>query len=156
MSQTLPSQILARGAEPASKGVSLRPARAAGLDVVSLPPAVGPDKAVEIILTLLSGERFRTARRLAAEALSRFPDNRRVANAWRIFESRGKPIRRPASEPDRSAELAWLGNPPASVRGKWVALLGSRMVASADTLPELAAALRSESLPTAALVHRIE
>lgn len=122
----------------------------------SLPPGADPDKAVETILALLSEDRYRAAERLAAEAVARFPDHRRVANAWRIFRPRGKAVRRPATEPSRREEMAWLRNPPSSARGKWVALIGSEMIASANTLPELAESVRSRDLPKPALVHRVD
>ncbi len=151
-SQTPPSPMLAQGAETAAGS----PSRLPDTDPEArLSPGVDPDRAVEDILSLLSQERFQTARRRAAEAVARFPAHRRVANVWRIFDHRSEATRRPATEPNRREEMAWLRNPPDSVRGQWVALVGSEMVAKADTLPELAELLGSETLPKPALVHRV-
>ncbi len=151
--RTPSNPILARGAERVA--ASTRPLAAAFREP-PVPPGADPDEVVEEILSLLSEERFQTARLLAKEAASRFPGHRRVANACRIFDNRGRAIRRPATEPDRSDEFNWLTNPPDSARGKWVALVGSKMVAAANTLPELVKSLRSKSLSGAPLVHRIE
>ncbi len=156
-----PHAILAKGAEPATAGsvLPLPASRGSETGRRSKPsPATedDPDAVVEDILSLLSEERFQTARLLAAEAVARFPNHRRLANAWKIFQRSGKAVRRPATEPNRRREMAWLRNPPASIRGKWVALVGSEMVAVAGSLPELVKSLRSRSLPKPALVHRVD
>ncbi len=152
-SDTPSRPILARGAEPAAGGSPRSvPTNREALQALG----ADPDAVVEDILSLLSEERFQTAQRLASEAAVRFPDHRRVANVRRIFHRSGKAVRRPATEPNRREEMAWLRNPPESVRGKWVALVGSEMVAAADTLPKLAKSLRSKSLAKPALVHRVD
>ena len=61
-----------------------------------------------------------------------------------------------ASEPSREEEFEWLRNPPESVRGKWVALLGNEMIDAAETLVELEGSLCSKDLPKPALVHYID
>ncbi len=122
-----------------------------------LAPDSDPDAAVEKILALLSEERFQTARRLAAETVARFPDHARVERAWAIFDTRGKAtVGKGGPEPSRSEEFEWLRHPPESARGKWVALVGSEMVGSAETLGELAQSLRSEIFDRTPLVHRID
>ncbi len=152
-SHTPPPPMLAQGAETAAGS----PSRLPDTDPeAQRPPEVDPDQAVENILSLLSQERFQTARRRAAEAVAQFPDHRRVANVWRIFDNRSKATRRPATEPNRREEMAWLCSPPDSARGQWVALVGSKMVAKAETLPELAELLRSETRPKPVLVHRVD
>ncbi len=62
----------------------------------------------------------------------------------------------PSEGHSRREEFAWLRESPASARGKLVALVGSEMVACADTMSELMAALKSMNLPKMPLVHRIE
>lgn len=57
---------------------------------------------------------------------------------------------------DRSAEFRWLDLNSARFRGKWVALLGDNLVASADTLKELLAELKGLTLEGRPLVHHLD
>jgi len=116
-----------------------------------------PDDVVDEILALLSEERYPSARRLAARARARFPDHARVRNIWTIFDTQGKATLGPeASEPPREEEFEWLRHPPASVRGKWVALFGSEMIDAAETLIDLERSLRVKKLAKSALVHYVD
>ncbi len=109
------------------------------------------------ILALLRDDLYLPARSLAAEALKRFPDHDRVRWAWNIFEQRGRArVGKGGPEPGREEEFEWLRNPPQWARGKWVALVGSEVVASADTLAEVAASLRGQHFPRRPLAHRID
>lgn len=63
---------------------------------------------------------------------------------------------RPASGDGRSEEFEWLRNPPESARGKWVALIGSEMVAMGEALAEVMESLKTMNLPKTPLVHRVE
>lgn len=120
-------------------------------------PPTDPDVAVEQILALLSEDRYRSARELAREACRRFPENARIRDTWAIFDNRGKATAGPkASEPKRTAEFEWLRKPPESVRGKWVALVGSELVGVADVLSELAEALRSRTFSRRPLIHYVD
>ncbi len=149
-----PSPMLVRGANAVSSGV--RPAVHTDRDL--LPPDAEPNAVVDEILALLSAERYRTARRLAAAALERFPEHVRVERAWSIFERRGKAraVRSRLEPKSREEEFRWLSNPPASARGKWVALLGSEVVGMSESLVELTEKIRPMNLPHSALVHYIE
>ncbi len=60
------------------------------------------------------------------------------------------------NEPSTDEEFEWLRSPPQWARGKWVALLGSEAIASADTLAELVEALKPMELPRQPLVHHID
>lgn len=122
-----------------------------------LAPDDDPDTAIDKVMLLLDEDRFGTARRMAAEALARFPDNGRVQGAWGIFENRNKARVNPAGprQPSREKEFAWLRNPPSWAFGKWVALVDSEAVAVADTLAEVLATLKSKTFPKQPLVHRI-
>jgi len=123
----------------------------------SLRSDADPDAAVDEILSLLGKDLYRSARRLAAEALERFPDHVRVRRAWGIFDNRGKSWISPLGPQGSSEEeFAWLKNPPEWAAGKWVALIGSEAVASADTLAELEEAVDSMDLPKLPLAVRID
>ena len=120
-----------------------------------LPQDAAADDVLERIRELLT-DQFLTARQLAAEAAVRFPEHEGIQNAWRILSHGRSRICTGGPEPSTTEEFNWLRDPPESVRGKWVALVGSEMVASADTLAEVAERLRSLTLPKPALVHRID
>lgn len=121
-----------------------------------LPPDAGPDTVSDEILVLLDQEKFKTARQMAAEALDRFPGHTRVRKIWGLFDNRGKAVVRPGNEPGTDEEFAWLADPPKWARGKWIALVDSEAVASADTLAEVLESLRTMTLAKRPLVHRID
>ena len=153
----------ARPSEPASSAESGRP----GSDfsaAVSPPPRLAeaarsqqaePESVLEDLRAHLAEGRFRTAQRLAKEGAARFPEHapirqmNRGLNEWTATT-------RPTDEPDRSEEFEWLRDPPEAARGKWVALVGSEMVASADTLVAVMESVESMNLSTIPLVHRID
>ncbi len=150
------STMLAKG-PLGGTGASTRSSRATSEDKPLLAADADPEATVDKVLALLSEQHYPMARRLAAEARVRFPDHSRVQDLWSIFDNRGKAIAGPeASEPSREEEFEWLRHPPESARGKWVALLGSEMIAAAEKLVELEESLRSKQLPKPALVHYID
>jgi uncharacterized protein DUF5678 len=57
---------------------------------------------------------------------------------------------------DRSAEFRWLDSNSSRFRGKWVALLGDRLVASADSLKELLVQLRTTPADGKPLIHHVD
>ena len=63
---------------------------------------------------------------------------------------------RPATGQGRTEELEWLRDPPESARGKWVALVGNQVVATAEALAEVMESLKSMNLPKTPLVHRVD
>ncbi len=116
---------------------------------------VGPETFLTQIREHLDQLRYRAAQRLARKAAGRFPGHpeiRRMHQALNEWTARS----RPASGRDTSEEFEWLENPPASARGKWVALVGSEAVALADTLIEVVASLKSMELPKTPLIHRLD
>jgi len=148
------SPMLARSASPVGAGAASGTARESK---PLLPPDACPDAIVDEILALLGEERFRSARRLAEEAIARFPEHRRVRNAWTIFDTRGKArVTSGGPEPDTDEEFEWLRHPPEWARGKWVALVGREAVAAADTLAEVLETLRARTFPKRPLVHRVD
>jgi hypothetical protein len=121
-----------------------------------LAPDDDPDGAIDKVMLLLDEDRFLTARRTAAEALARFPDNRRVQGAWCLFDNRNKAKVSPmAAQPSTREEFAWLRDPPDWAYGKWVALIGAKAVAVADTATEIREILKSITLSRPPLVHHI-
>ena len=113
------------------------------------------DAALEEIREHLGGGRYRTAQRLAKVAAVRFPDHSGLRTMNRGLNQR-QVRTRPATGQGRTEELEWLRNPPESVRGKWVALVGSEVVAAAEALAEVMESVKSMNLPRIPLVHRVD
>ncbi len=126
--------------------------------VTARPPSrEDPDALMDRVLEMLGENYHHGARRLCRKALDLYPEHPRVRGVWSIFDNRDKATVVPGSdEPSTVEELEWLENPPEWAHGKWVALLGSEIVASAETLAEVVEILRSKSLPRQPLIHRID
>ncbi len=114
-----------------------------------------PETVFEDIRGLIT-DHLLAARRLAAEASARFPDHSGIRNTDRILNQGRSRVTTGGPEPSRDEEIEWLHHPPDSVRGQWVALVGTKLVDSAETLAELVELLRSKNLEKKALVHRID
>jgi hypothetical protein len=114
-----------------------------------------PEDALRGIRAHLGAGRYRTAQRLAEEAAARFPEHEGIRTMNRGLNQR-EVRTRPASGDGRSEEFEWLRNPPESARGKWVALIGSEMVAMGEALAEVMESLKTMNLPKTPLVHRVE
>jgi len=93
------------------------------------------------------------ARELAVQAAARFPGHEGLRCAERILSEGEASRSKRGLKPDRSADLEWLSNPPESVRGQWVALVGGDLVGASDSLSELVEDLRDRGLAGKALVH---
>lgn len=119
------------------------------------PPAADPDVILDRIRSLVT-DHFLTAQRLAIEAADRFPDHAGIQNAKRILNDGTASVAAEGPQPSRSEEFEWLRHPPRAVRGKWVALVGNKLVGAAETLAELAESLKSKSFARTPLVHRVD
>ncbi len=149
------SPMVAKGAETVAAG-GRAATKSPPEGQVSLPPNANPDTVVDKILALLDEDRYQTARRMAAAARARFPRHSRVQRVWGIFDNRDKAKVSPfGSQPSTRDELDWLASPPAWAYGKWVALVGSKVVASGETLAEVHKILRTQERTEMPLVHRV-
>ncbi len=118
--------------------------------------ASDPEAILGEIRSLLADGQVLKARRLAAEAASRFPGHAELQSAERVLNEGEATIGAGGPEPRTDEQFEWLRHPPEWARGKWVALLGPRAVAAAETLGELVESLKSMSLPQQPLVHRVD
>jgi len=127
-------------------------------DKACLPSGISSEAAVEKILGLLSTSEYFAARRLAQEAVGRFPEDAQVRKVANFFDRRGKATVRPGGprQPNREKEFEWLRNPPDESHGKWVALLGGEVLAADENLEEVNRIVRSMNLAHPPLVHRVE
>jgi hypothetical protein len=120
----------------------------------ALPPD-DPERILGAIRELVATD-FSAARRMASEAASRFPEHRDLQEANRVLNAgRAKVVRR-SQGISHQEEFRWLQAPPVSMRGKWVALVGTAVVAAADSLQELSDSLGSRHFAKLPLVHRVD
>lgn len=99
----------------------------------------GKAQLTEVRKLLREGE-IDLARRLAATAAEENPDEASLCRLHELLNV-GRSYSRPATGQGTGEAFAWLRDPPAEYRGKWVALIGRRVVGSAETLKELLARL---------------
>jgi hypothetical protein len=101
-------------------------------------------------------DRHPRAQRLAAEAATRFPDHEDIQSAHRVLNGPRGPVGTVPAEPPVDEELDWLRNAPESLRGQWVAVSGSKMLAAAEDFDDLMEELRARYPRTKTVVHLIE
>ncbi len=115
------------------------------------------DDFVERIRANLAKDLYLPARDLAALAIRHFPEHPEIQRLWRVFDNRGKSwVVKGETEPDTDEEFEWLRQPPEWAKGKWVALIGSKAVAVADTLREVVESIHGQKLSKRPLVHRVD
>lgn len=105
-----------------------------------------------LLRSLIEQGRILDARNLlevAGDAIPQDSDIRRVLAPPRVRKSSVRGV-------DRSPEFRWLKANIELYRGKWVALVGERLVADADTLRDLLVYLRTSPPPRRPLIHHIE
>lgn len=102
------------------------------------------------IQKLLDAGEIREACRLATDAVALYPGDSNLRETHRILNGNGT-VKLPATGHDIREEIEWLKDPPRKYRGRWVALIGPRVVACADTAKELEASLPAglEQVPLA-------
>lgn len=115
-----------------------------------------PTPAVELnrIRALLSEGLLRDARTVIAEALGRFPDNEGLY-ALSKLTAPSKATRSAVTFPRRAEELRWLDEHRDRYKGRWVALLGNVLIASADTMKQLLDAVAAKNIEGSPLVHKV-
>ncbi len=118
-------------------------------------PAARPEAVLAEIRRLVT-DRFEKAKRLAAEAVGRFPDHEKIHSAHQVLNSPKGPIGSAPSEPPTDQELEWLSGAPESLGGQWVAVSGSELLAADEDLDAVMRALGSEHSDRRALVHYLE
>lgn len=134
---------------PAEAAVSRASGRTTAARPRRLPTDARPEDVLELVRRYVGKDQIGKARQLLAKAARRFPDHPQIRSANRVLaEARATP--NPFVQATASAEIEWLREPPVETRGKWVALIGSKLVGMADSAEELMEALRPkrfEQLP---------
>ncbi len=95
---------------------------------------------------LLRDGEIHDARKLVERAVARYPDHPGLRDTHEVLNE-GHSRRRPRTGRSLRVELESLRDPPDEYRGKWVAVVGNRVVGAADTLKELVAELPPDIEP---------
>ncbi len=106
---------------------------------------------VSLVWVMVERQQLRAARQLLG-LLPNGPERQRIARLLRPPRT----SRSPRKDSNRTAEYAWLALHGKEHVGKWVAIHGDSLIASADTLKELRMAISHLALATPPLLHYIE
>ena len=121
------------------------------------PPKPEPDVQpfVMAVRGLIEGERLAAARQMLNAAPAYILSDPLVARLRFVL---APPVVRRVQkrDVDRSGDYEWLRTHEREYRGRWVALVGGDVVASAGTLHDLQEQLRVMALPSPPLLHRVD
>ncbi len=109
----------------------------------------------ERIRELVEADQVKAARALLAEALEGGEHGEDLSH-WQKALAPAKTLRIGGElDVDRRSDFRWLDENEEAYRGQWVALLHGKLLAHAETLDEVLAALERTSRGERALLHRI-
>jgi len=87
-------------------------------------------------------------------ALRRFPNNEALY-ALSKLTAPSKAIRSAVQFPRREEELRWIDEHREQYEGRWVALLGNELIASAGTMKQLLDAVAAKNIEGSPLIHKV-
>jgi hypothetical protein len=115
----------------------------------------GPAFELASVKQLLGQGRVVDALELLQRALSRYPTDARLLNLSRAVTP-GAVVRRDVRYSDRTAEMAWIKANRANYRGKWVALLGEKVLGVGDSLTAVLCLMQEQRLEETPLIHHVD
>ena len=110
---------------------------------------------VALIREMLDRDQVAAARALLSVALAELPSAPELLQTARVLAV-PKSARRSVRDVERTTEYSWLTSHAAGYRGKWVAVVGNELIASAGSLKELLQCLKSSGRENQALIHRVD
>ncbi len=96
-----------------------------------------PEEITAAIQLALTTQDFPLARELAAVGHERYPEQSELATLNYVLAPPVAKAVTPASRPDMQADFDWLRENRERFQGRWVALLGGQLLATADTVADL-------------------
>lgn len=109
---------------------------------------------VALIRGMIDRNQVDAARALLSVAITELPHAPDLLRAAVVLAV-PKAARRSIRDVQRTSEYSWLNSHAAAYRGKWVAVVGSELIASATSLKDLLNLLKSSGRENEALIHRI-
>jgi len=118
-------------------------------------PAARPEVILAEIRRLIT-DHLERAKKLAAEAVARFPDHGKIRSAHRVINGPQGPVGKAPAEAPTDQEFEWLRNAPEPLRGHWVAISGSELLVADLDIHTVMKRLRTEHAGQRALLHYLE
>ena len=115
----------------------------------------GPVFDLMYVKHLLGQGRTAKAREILQRILLQHPADEKLLSLYRAI-SPGKVVRRNARYSDRTLEMDWMKVNQSSYRGKWVALLGRKVIAIGDDLKTVLRMVQEKQLRETPLIHRLD
>jgi len=104
---------------------------------------------------LLGQGRVARAREILQRILLQYPTDEKLLNLYRAI-SPGKVVRSNVRYSNRTLEMDWIKANQSFYRGKWVALLGGKVISIGDDLKTVLRMVQEERLREAPLIHRLD
>jgi hypothetical protein len=131
--------------------------RVSAPDLSTSKPRIDEDRLpyVALIRGMLDRDQVIAARALLSVALTELPSAPELLRAAAVLAV-PKSARRSVRDVERTNEYSWLTSHAAAYRGKWVAVVGNELIASAGSLKELLQSLKSSGRESEPLIHRVD
>jgi hypothetical protein len=120
-----------------------------------LPSEPGPAFELMYAKHLLGQGRVAMARALLQRLLLHYPTDDKLLNLYRAV-SPGKVVRNDVRYSDRTLEMDWIQANRSFHRGKWVALLGGKVIGIGDDLKTVLRMVQEKQLRETPLIHRLD
>ena len=127
------------------------------VQVRSRPDSPSPEELAAEIRSLLDSQKLVAAMREAARGARLFPEDAWLRQADRVLNpSKVTVVPSRDQHLDRRKEYDWLRRHRDEYRGKWVALMEDKLIASSDSFDDVLREVRARRLAAHPLVHRVE
>jgi hypothetical protein len=116
---------------------------------------LGPAFDLMYVTHLLGQGRVARARELLQRILLQYPTDEKLLNLYRAI-SPGKVVRSNVRYSDRTLEMDWIKANQSFYRGKWVALLGGKVIGIGDNLKTVLRMVQEKQLREIPLIHHLD
>ena len=120
-----------------------------------LPSEPGPDFELMYVKYLLGQGRVAIAREILQRILLKYPTDAKLLNLYRAV-SPGKVVRSNVRYSDRTLEMDWIKANRSIYKGKWVALLGGKVIGIGDDLKTVLHIVQEKQLREIPLIHHLD
>jgi hypothetical protein len=115
----------------------------------------GPAFEFMYVKHLLGQGRMAIAREILQRILLQYPTDEKLLNLYRAI-SPGKVVRRNVPYSDRTLEMDWIKANRSIYKGKWVALLGEKVIGIGDDLKTVLRIVQEKQLREIPLIHHLD
>jgi len=116
---------------------------------------LGPTFEFMYVKHLLGQGRVAIARAILQRILLQYPTDEKLLHLYRAI-SPGKVVRSNVRYNDRTLEMDWIKANRSSYRGKWVALLGGKVIGIEDDLKTVLRMVEEKQLRETPLIYRLD